>query len=42
MEKEMDLLEKVIDYIIWALVIGSIFGFIYGTYQVIDLFFIRG
>ncbi len=38
MEKEMDLLEKVIDYIIWALVIGSIFGFFYGTYQVVDLF----
>lgn len=38
----MELLEKVIDWFIWALIIGSILGFIYGTYQLIDLFFIRG
>ena len=38
----MELLEKIIDYVIWILIIGSIFGFIYGTYEVIDLFFIRG
>jgi hypothetical protein len=38
----MELLEKVIDWCIWALVISSILGFIYGTYQLIDLFFIRG
>jgi len=38
----MDRILKVIDWLIWALVIGSILGFIYGTYQLIDLFFIRG
>jgi len=38
----MELLEKIIDYAIWILVIGSIISFFYGTYQVIDLFFIRG
>jgi len=38
----MAILEKIIDYIIWILVIGSIIGFFIGTYQVIDLFFIRG
>jgi hypothetical protein len=38
----VDWVLKVIDWLIWALVIGSIFGFIYGTYEVIDLFFIRG
>jgi hypothetical protein len=38
----MDRILKIIDYIIYALVIGSIIGFFYGTYQVIDLLFIRG
>jgi hypothetical protein len=38
----MDFLEKVIDWIIWCLVISSIIGFILGTYQIIDLFILRG
>ena len=38
----MDLMEKILDYIVWILVIGSIIGFFVGTYQIIDLFFIRG
>ena len=38
----MELLEKIIDYIIWILVIGSIIGFFYGTYEVVNLLFIRG
>jgi hypothetical protein len=37
----MDRILKIIDYIIYALVIGSIIGFFYGTYQAIDLLFIR-
>jgi len=38
----MDWVLKVIDWCIYALIIGSIFGFFYGTYELIDLFFIRG
>jgi len=38
----MELAEKIIDYCIYVLIIGSIIGFFYGTYQVIDLLFIRG
>jgi hypothetical protein len=38
----MDLLEKVIDYIIWVLIISGIGWFFYGCYQLIDLFFLRG
>ena len=38
----MDRILKVIDYCIYILVIGSIIGFFIGTYQVIDLLFIRG
>jgi TRAP-type C4-dicarboxylate transport system permease small subunit len=34
--------EKILDVIIWLLVIGSILGFAYGCYDIIDLFFIRG
>ena len=38
----MDRILKVIDWIIYALIVGSVVGFIYGCYDVIDLFFIRG
>jgi predicted membrane channel-forming protein YqfA (hemolysin III family) len=38
----MDRILKIIDYIIYVLIIGSIIGFFYGTYQTIDLLFIRG
>jgi len=34
--------EKILDVVVWLLVIGSILGFAYGTYELIDLFFIRG
>jgi hypothetical protein len=38
----MDRILKVIDWIVWGLVIGGIGWFFYGCYQLIDLFFIRG
>jgi hypothetical protein len=38
----MDFLEKVIDWIVWGLVVGSMCWFAYGCYKLIDLFFIRG
>ena len=38
----MELLEKICDWLIWTLIVASILGFIYGTYELIDLFFIRG
>jgi hypothetical protein len=38
----MDWVLKVIDWLVWILIIGSIIGFAYGCYELIDLFFIRG
>ncbi len=38
----MDLLEKIIDLIVWILIIGGMSWFFYGYYKLIDLFFIRG
>jgi predicted Co/Zn/Cd cation transporter (cation efflux family) len=38
----MDRILKVIDWIVWGLVIGGMGWFFYGCYQLIDLFFIRG
>jgi predicted Co/Zn/Cd cation transporter (cation efflux family) len=38
----MDRILKVIDWIVWGLIIGGMFWFFYGCYQLIDLFFIRG
>lgn len=38
----MDFLEKVIDWVIWLLIIGSIIGFMYGTIELVSIFFIRG
>jgi hypothetical protein len=38
----MGLIEKLIDLVVWALVIGSIFWMAYGTYDIINLMFIRG
>jgi hypothetical protein len=38
----MQTIKKVIDWIIWGLIITSICGFVYGIYQLIDVFFIRG
>jgi hypothetical protein len=38
----MDRILKVIDWIVWGLVISGMGWFFYGCYQLIDLFFIRG
>jgi TRAP-type C4-dicarboxylate transport system permease small subunit len=38
----MERIEKILDVIVWLLVIGSIGWFAYGCYALIDLFFIRG
>jgi TRAP-type C4-dicarboxylate transport system permease small subunit len=38
----MDRILKVIDFIIYALIVASIIAFIYGSYQLIDLFILRG
>jgi TRAP-type C4-dicarboxylate transport system permease small subunit len=34
--------EKVLDIVIWLLVISGMMWFAYGCYELIDLFFIRG
>jgi len=38
----MGIIEKIIDWVVWALVVGSIFWMAYGTYDIINLMFIRG
>lgn len=38
----MDRILKVIDWIVWGLVIGGMGWFVYGCYELIDLFFLRG
>ena len=38
----MDRILKVIDVVVWLLIVGGIGWFFYGCYQLIDLFFIRG
>jgi hypothetical protein len=38
----MNFLEKVIDWLIWLLIIGGMAWFAFGCYTLIDLFFIRG
>lgn len=42
MGSEMDFLEKVCDYLIWLLIIIGILWFLYGCYDLINLFFLRG
>lgn len=37
----MGLIKKVIDWVVWAIVIGSIFWMAYGTYEMINLIFLR-
>jgi hypothetical protein len=37
----MVILKKIIDVIVWALVIGSIFWLAYGMYEMINLFILR-
>ena len=36
------LVEKIVDVIVWLLVVSSMIWFVYGCYILIDLFFIRG
>jgi hypothetical protein len=38
----MDLAEKILDIVIWMLIVGGMFWFAYGCYELVDLFFIRG
>ena len=38
----MNFLEKVIDWLIWLLIIGGIGWFIYGLCQLTSIMFIRG
>jgi len=38
----MEQIEKILDVIVWLLVIGGMGWFAYGCYALIDLFFIRG
>jgi TRAP-type C4-dicarboxylate transport system permease small subunit len=38
----MERIEKILDVIVWLLVIGSMGWFAYGCYALINLFFIRG
>ena len=38
----MERAEKILDVIVWLLVIGSMGWFAYGCYALINLFFIRG
>jgi len=38
----MDLLEKIIDWIVWGLIISGMIWFFVGCYTLIDLFFLRG
>jgi TRAP-type C4-dicarboxylate transport system permease small subunit len=38
----MKLAEKIIDVIVWLLILSSIGWLVYGCYTLIDLFFIRG
>jgi hypothetical protein len=38
----MDRVLKVINVVVWMLIIGGMGWFFYGCYQLIDLFFIRG
>ena len=34
--------EKILDVIVWLLIVSGIGWFFYGCYQLIDLFFLRG
>ena len=37
----MDLLEKVVEWIVWICIIGGIIGFLIGMYELIDLLLLR-
>jgi TRAP-type C4-dicarboxylate transport system permease small subunit len=34
--------EKILEVVVWLLIVGGMGWFFYGCYQLIDLFFIRG
>ena len=38
----MDRILKVIDWIVWGLIVGGMGWFFYGCYQLIDLLYLRG
>jgi hypothetical protein len=38
----MDRVLKVIDVVVWLLIISGMFWFAYGCYELVNLFFIRG
>ena len=41
MGKEMGSLEKLLDVVVWILIVGSMIWFMYGCYDLINLFFIK-
>jgi hypothetical protein len=41
MGKEMGSLEKLLDVAVWILIVGSMIWFVYGCYDLINLFFIK-
>ena len=38
----MELLEKVLNLVVWLLIIGSIIWFFYGLFQLVNLVYLRG
>jgi hypothetical protein len=38
----MDLAEKILDVVVWLLIVGGMGWFFYGCYELINLFFLRG
>jgi TRAP-type C4-dicarboxylate transport system permease small subunit len=38
----MDLAEKILNVVVWLLIVGGIGWFAYGCYELINLFFLRG
>jgi len=38
----MDFLEKVVEWIVWGLVISGMIWFAFGCYTLINLFFMKG
>jgi TRAP-type C4-dicarboxylate transport system permease small subunit len=38
----MDLAEKILNVVVWLLIIGGMGWFAYGCYELINLFFLRG
>jgi TRAP-type C4-dicarboxylate transport system permease small subunit len=38
----MDLAEKILNVVVWLLIVGGMGWFAYGCYELINLFFLRG